>query len=71
MRRRSMGKKDEWKNDGVANYGTNWTKQCSKHLCHIEERLMEQAYLAHEVLRQVRSSMRQCSPLPERSGAGF
>ena len=64
------GKKDEWKNEGRANY-VNWTKQCSKHLCQIEGRLMEQAYLAHEVLRQVRSSMRQWSPLREGSGAGF
>ena len=59
------GKKDEWRNEGRGQM--NWMKQCSKHLLHIEGRLMEQGYLAHEVLRQVRSNLRHFAPPPRGS----
>ena len=42
----------------------NWMRQCSKHLSHIEGRLMEEAYLGHEVVRQVCMCLEQFCPEP-------
>ena len=40
---------DELHDEGV----TDWTRMCSKHLYHIEHRLMESQFLGHEVVRQM------------------
>ena len=34
-----------------------WARQCSKHLSHVEKRLMESEFLGHEVVRQLMSLM--------------
>ena len=39
-------------------------KQCSKHLCHIEGRLMETEFLGHEVVRQVGMLIDGFRPVP-------
>ena len=44
--------------------GGGWMRQCSKHLSHIEKRLMEGEYLGHEVVRQVGQLLEQFSPPP-------
>ena len=49
---------DDWK------FPMNWMKQCSKHLSHIETRLMESEYLSHEVVRQLMQLILGCSPPP-------
>ena len=60
-------KKDEEKKGeawGSDDWDFNWTKQCSKHLLHIEGRLMESEYLAHEVVRQVQIIFHKWVPPP-------
>ncbi len=41
-----------------------WMRQCSKHLSHIEGRLMEDSYLGHEVVRQMMSVIEAFLPPP-------
>ena len=41
-----------------------WVQQCSKHLSHIEKRLMEDEYLGHEVVRMVMQLLSGFSPAP-------
>ena len=41
-----------------------WMRQCSKHLSHIEARLMEGEYLGHEVVRQIGILLQTFSPPP-------
>ena len=45
-----------------------WMRQCSKHLTHIESRLMESEFLGHEVMRQVGMLIEQFSPPPPPPG---
>ena len=39
-----------------------WLEQCSKHLHHIEGRLMEAEFMGHEVVRQIRNLLDTMSP---------
>ena len=41
-----------------------WLTQCSKHLHHIEGRMMENEYLGHEIMRQVSNHLVTFSPPP-------
>jgi hypothetical protein len=41
-----------------------WLTQISKHLHHIENRLMEDGYLGHEVVRQIGNLLEAFSPPP-------
>ena len=41
-----------------------WMRQCSKHLSHLEHRKMEEAFLGHEVVRQMMQIWEQFSPPP-------
>ena len=41
-----------------------WLRQCSKHLSHIEKRLMENEYLGHEVVRQISQVIEAFCPAP-------
>jgi len=41
-----------------------WMRQCSKHLAHIEGRLMENEYFGHEVVRQVGMAIESFRPSP-------
>ena len=42
----------------------DWSRQCSKHLSHIETRLMEQEYMSHEVVRQLMLLIESWNPFP-------
>jgi len=42
-----------------------WLEQCSKHLHHIEGRLMEAEFLGHEVVRQFGNLLEVVAPLPQ------
>ena len=46
-----------------------WLEQCSKHLHHIEGRLMEAEFMGHEVVRQIGILLDTMSP-PPRGGLG-
>ena len=39
-------------------------KQCSKHLSHIETRMMEESFMGHEVVRQISTHIEAFSPPP-------
>ena len=41
-----------------------WCEQISKHLVHVESRLMEHEYLAHEMVRQVQQALKRFVPFP-------
>ena len=41
-----------------------WCEQISKHLVHVEARLMEHEYLAHEMVRQVQQALKRFVPFP-------
>ena len=56
-----------WEGDEIA---VGWMRQCSKHLSHIEARLMEGEYLGHEVVRQIGILLRTFSPPPGGTGGG-
>ena len=43
---------------------SQWCENCSKHLLHVEARLMEHEFLAHEVVRQVRQLLTRHRPYP-------
>ena len=48
-----------------------WLEQCSKHLHHIEGRLMEAEFMGHEVVRQVMILLESFPPPPPGgTGAG-
>ena len=49
----------------------NWMQQCSKHLHHIEGRLMESEFVAHETIRQLQQLFRAWSPHQGGTGLGF
>ena len=40
----------------------DWMQQCSKHLHHIEGRLMESEFLCHETIRQLQQLFLKCPP---------
>ena len=46
-----------------------WMEQCSKHLSHLEVRMMESEFLGHEVVRQITNLLLTFSPL--RGGLGM
>ena len=54
----------------VASAEAAWLEQCSKHLRHIEGRLMEAEFMGHEVVRQVMILLDTFSPHPGGTGAG-
>ena len=39
-----------------------WAEQCSKHLVHVENRMMETEFMGHEVVRQIMGLMATWSP---------
>ena len=41
-----------------------WMRQCSKHLVHIEERLMRGNFMGHEVMRQICIMLDSFTPPP-------
>jgi hypothetical protein len=41
-----------------------WMRQCSKHLSHMETRMMAEAFMGHEVVRQIAIHMERFSPPP-------
>ena len=50
-----MEEADEW----------SWMRQCSKHLSHMEVRMMEEGYLGHEVVRQAMNKLDEFTPPPK------
>ena len=48
----------------VANEASEWAQQCSKHLSHIEKRLMTSEFLGHEVVRMVQQIIDNFKPEP-------
>ena len=48
---------EAWKEDEAEPGEFNWMKQCSKHLSHMEHRMMEGEFLGHEVVRQIQILM--------------
>ena len=50
--------------DGDERKPWDWSEVCSKHLMHIEKRLMEQEFLAHETMRQLMVLLSEWSPAP-------
>ena len=48
----------------VASEATEWAQQCSKHLSHIEKRLMTSEFLGHEVVRMVHQVLDEFKPEP-------
>jgi len=59
-----LGEMRRLKEEMQGGAAVNWMRQCSKHLSHIEGRLMEEAYLGHEVVRQVCMCLEQFCPEP-------
>ena len=51
----SKGERDVWR-------AASWAEQCSKHLVHVEKRLMEAEFMGHEVVRQMMTLMATSSP---------
>ena len=47
-----------------ASEATEWAQQCSKHLSHIEKRLMTSEFLGHEVVRIVYQVLEEFKPQP-------
>ena len=43
---------------------SEWCQNCSENLLHVEDRLMEHEFLAHEVVRQVRQLLTRHRPYP-------
>ena len=68
--KKGMGKKEwaaevkEWVRYNTVRPGGGWMQQCSRHLSHIEKRLMEADYLGHEVVRQIGILLEAFSPPP-------
>ena len=58
------GMLDALREDGDERAPWDWAEACSKHLMHIEKRLMDQELLAHEAMRHLMGLLSEWSPAP-------
>ena len=54
----------QWRKEMQEGASVGWMRQCSKHLSHIEGRMMEEGYMGHEVVRQIMILLDSFCPAP-------